>query len=726
MSSSYQPFLIGEFKTGLYNYLKPWRRPSEAFEPLVNAHVYRGTLNKRNGYTLLGRLQYRDSSTIATGSGASSYSGTIASSPIIVAGTFTIYATVGASLETWTDNGDGTLTGSLGDSGTITYSTGAWSITLLGGRTVASSVPIVGVYTYINTANNPIMGLKQWQNANTGSTVLIAFDTKRASTYSSSGFSPVNTVSEQIGKGGGGTTVNFSTGFGHIIPYTFQLVAGSVIAKDDGQGNLTGTGVAAASTINYTSGAVTINFSVANSDNFVETYQITGNYFTGNYTNFINSVNWLGKMYLTNNHDPVTTFDGTNLGRPPFGITQANVNGYINDINTCLDIEVYKNRLLFLRPTTNAVVEGQTIRWSAISNPTNFAQDVAGNGGFLAATSGDLIQSAEYIRDTLAVFFQGETFLFRFTGLANAPFTFTRINTTQSCSAPYGSIPYDQRITAMGNRGLIACDGVNVQRYDVPIIDAFTDILQSSFGQCFGQRFDTLNRSWMLYPSLAQDNASSPSSDSALIYNFIENTWAQYQFDSGITFSCLGIWTYSNDRRWSYFANGGHEPTNWEDANWPWDNFATIETPILAGGDSLGNVYVMDDVTSNTDNGTLIQTNVISNLWNPFVEQGLQVQFGYIDIYYTTISDASNPESAITLNFFADTNEDPVLTTSMNLTGTNGQGSAWQRIYLNLTGPFLQMQISSGVLVDNALTLCGPFEIQGIILWARPAGRLTP
>ena len=40
-------------QTGLYDYLQPWIRPQDAFEPLVNAYIYRGVLQKRNGSTLL-------------------------------------------------------------------------------------------------------------------------------------------------------------------------------------------------------------------------------------------------------------------------------------------------------------------------------------------------------------------------------------------------------------------------------------------------------------------------------------------------------------------------------------------------------------------------------------------------------------------------------------------------------------------------------------------------
>src|ERR1700754_2108626 len=54
MSAPLQPFLISEFKTGINTYLQPWIRPNDAFEPLINAYVRRGTINKRNGYSKFG------------------------------------------------------------------------------------------------------------------------------------------------------------------------------------------------------------------------------------------------------------------------------------------------------------------------------------------------------------------------------------------------------------------------------------------------------------------------------------------------------------------------------------------------------------------------------------------------------------------------------------------------------------------------------------------------
>lgn len=71
-------------------------------------------------------------------------------------------------------------------------------------------------------------------------------------------------ANEIVGTGNGA-----QTSFTHTMasvplqPGTVQIAAGAIAATDDGNGNLTGTAVAAGSTVNYSSGAMTINFSAA-------------------------------------------------------------------------------------------------------------------------------------------------------------------------------------------------------------------------------------------------------------------------------------------------------------------------------------------------------------------------------------------------------------------------------------------------------------------------------
>jgi hypothetical protein len=69
--------------------------------------------------------------------------------------------------------------------------------------------------------------------------------------------------SESVGTGNG-STVTFGHTAAHlsVVPGTVTITAGTVVATDDGNGNLTGTGIAAG-TINYATGVLSITYSAA-------------------------------------------------------------------------------------------------------------------------------------------------------------------------------------------------------------------------------------------------------------------------------------------------------------------------------------------------------------------------------------------------------------------------------------------------------------------------------
>lgn len=722
MSGSYQPFLISEHKTGLYNYLQPWIRPLDAFDPLENAFIYRGLLQRRQGYIPLGingRLRYRDY--LATGSGGKNYSGTLSTHPILV-GSFT--ATDGT--ETFTDNGDGTLTGSAGGTGTINYTTGAWSLSF--NANVVAPTNIYATYTPLVSSPSPIMGIKEYTNETTDLTKLIVCDTQRACVFNDATqmFDPISSFTQTLWIDDGSTaSISLFPGFAAVAPYTQALVPNTVTISypgntmtDDGAGGFPGAGVMLnTSTVNYATGVILLNLSANSAGRvFTITAQLQGAYFTGNYSNFFNSVNWLGDLYLTNNKDPITVYNGSNLSRPPFPITQANRTAFINNIAFCLDVDVYKNRFLVIRPDIiNASGQNglapQSIRWSQLNVPTNLVADVAGNGGELSAPTDDFIQSAEFLRDQLIVPFTNSYWTFRFTGSDFIPFRWDKINSTKSCNAPYATVLYDERITTMGAKGLVACDGVNAQRYDLPIIDQFTEINQGFFSQCFGQRFDTQNQTWMVYP-LASSQTTPPET-AVLLYNFLENTWATLLLD--VSMSCLGTYFLSSDVTWADFAVGtplGTQFPNWAAADFNWDFFMEKDLePTLLGGGSDGVVYEM--YNSDEDNREPFYCTIRSTQWNPFTNVGQKVQFGYIDFYYL-----KNNDSQFKVTFFVDNLESPSAVRTLTLDADNNSDKGMKRVYINAMGEFLRMQLDS-LTQESAVFL-------GMVLWAKPSGRLTP
>lgn len=776
-TSSYQPFLIGDGKatTGLFTYLESWVKPADAFDQIENAFIYRGSLYQRNGIVLFpstpqaGALTYTNNEIIATGSGTNTRTGTLAKFPLIL-GSVTITAKTSAGNETFTDVAmNGILVGSLGDAGTIDYTTGAWTLTASGGRTFSNNIPIVGKYNFVPVSlttpvNNPIMGIKTFINETDDSKVIVVLDTRRANYYNTTTatLTPIQTFSQLIYETQDAitaTTGTLDTHFLRIAPFSVTVEVidanGTVITTATDIPGTYPNGVFSAgnistSTIQYALGTLVINFTVPPAKGvFVKiTASLQDDYFTGDNSNFFNATNWRPNdqqsayLYLTNNKDFITLYDGVNLSRPSFGITVNHVLLFINDIATTLDIHVFENRLLLFRPTLVGLAhpEAQWVYYSAELLPFNMAQDISGNGGAQSAATSDWIQSAQSLRDALIIFFTDTTWLLRFTENVFDPFRFIQINSSRSTNAPYGSVDYDQRCTAMGAKGLIFCDGVNVDRYDVSVIDLWEDINQTKFQQCFAEKFDSLNQTWMLYPSMEEDNSTS---DSAIIYNFLEDTWAVFIHNMGAlvqditkknTLSCLGLGYTTKDITWADFGPGGRFPDyTWSQATWVWSAYLDQDlSPLLLGGDQNGYVYELNiGPTDNAGPNQIlpIKTSIITKSFNPFVSQGEKGRFGYLDVYYEV-----NANVQVAFNFRLNGSEHVVKTEIITLDSPDPlMEMAWKRIYVNLTGQFVQWEISSLLGYDKTVdppepiyNTTGTFKILGQILYAAPAGRLTP
>lgn len=742
MTADFKPFLISKLKTGLFQYLQPWVSPEESFVQLQDANVFRGTLQRRNGCSFFGSLQYKD--IIGVGDGGKNYSGTLVLKPI-VAGTFT----PSDGIESFTDDGLDVLTGNMGGSGTIDYTTGAWTLTF--GSPVAARTLIYWIYTpNVDTDINyrPIMGLPDWTNEATDIITNLAIDTRRAAVYNiaSGKYVFLDTVSQTLLVSTGTATpiaVSSNTGWAAVSPYTtglqpfsISITDGVSTIVDDGAGNLSASGdFAAGGTVNYSTGLISFTYNNTAIKTITLSATLTGDYFSGDFTNFFNFVNWEQLLFLTNNKDPITTFDGTKLSRQAFFFDATSKGVGTNNIASCLDVNVYENRLLVIFPTivlstpsSNNGFFPQRVIWSGLNaGAVSFSPFDLSQGGFLDAATDDFIRSDKFLRDQLYFQFSNSIWAFRFTGSTANPFAWVKLNSSKSTNAPYGSIPFDDKITSMGSKGLIAFDGANTQRYDLNVIDEFLNrIDQKFFSQCFGLRFDPLNQAWMLFPS----QESTGPSDSVIIYNFLENTWANYSFAStDLDFpggmSCLGTFYSVADAIWTDFASPSgkyvEQFPNWQSADIPWNNYLLQSfTPILLGGGNDGNVYLMDfgnQDFENTEFPVSIAQEVVATVQtvrlNPFSTVGEKVQFGYIDFYYEI-----NPEVVLTLNFAVSNNEGVTFQRTLTLDGEASADNAMKRIYINSVGEFLQMTIT-----DNGTE---SWKILGLVLWARPAGRFTP
>jgi hypothetical protein len=715
---------------------------------------------------------------IGTGDGiALTFTGTLSSLPIVPL-SIDITATTTAGSTIITDDGKGNLIGTFLEPGSfINYTTGAWD--LIFSFPVSAGVNIIATYIQVGDGS-PIMGINYFENEVTGNDVMTVEDQRRMAVFNTVTklFDPIECFDQDfftVSDGTAVTTGSITLPFINIAPFSVSITDGTNAITDIPGVYPNGTFTTSAtlnapntSTINYATGVIVITFAayVASVPTiFHITALLQGDYFTGGDNDFFKFANWKANdalpayEYLTNNKDRVTLFDGTCLSRPNFPIYNDQIIGgaplveghtyypNFNGVVTTLDIKVYKNRLLFLRPkvftyaTTDhtlapngTIVEGQVIRFSSefytfgtnTLIPFDFVADISGHGGVADAPTPDWIIAGEFLRDAIVVFFQKTTWLFRFTGSAFSPFRWDQINSSRNSNAPYGSLDYDGTATSMGTKGLIQCDGVNVSRYDETIIDQYTDIDNDNFIQCNAVRDDILNQSWMIYPSVER-NIENRFSDKAIIYNFLENNFATYE----INLSTLGIENTYQDITWASFAPGSGVWTQgktWQQANFNWNKFTAQNlAPQVFAGDQNGFVYIMN--VTETDNGGHIDVEVRSKRWNPFIQTGERCRFGYIDFYYQ-----KNADVTLQIDIFGNNSKSPDFTKYLTMDGPANDDFAWKRLFVNLQGEFIRIEISNPFIpqftinVDQKLDIPnnGTWLISGMILWAMPAGRLVP
>lgn len=788
--STYEPFLIGDgnSKTGLFQYYESWIKPGDAFDRLINAYVFRGTLQRRKGMfyypsvpgspvtDAAGSLVYATTQEIATTGGAGPYTaysdtatgGVVLGTRPIVPGSVEIRVRVNVgggapqAEELWEDNGAGVLTNSAySDTGTIAYDTGKWTLDLTtSGNTISNGMKIHAVWQYVakgpltagSTSANPIMGIKTYTDQDTGVQKLVVFDTERISIHNGVAFEAVYKVENQVlGIGVGGAVVNYAytSPFPNLAPNSVQISDGTGVINDDGNGGwfvVTAGTFTGAGTINYATGAITFTLGAASTATFQMNARLGGAYFTGDNSQFFNTAVWKPKqdlqtaMWITNNKDQVTLYTNTTsvdsiLTRPPLSISQSQLAIAANDIQTCLDVKVYQNSMLLIRPilVTGSTKLSQSIISSIYSgNPlftiNNFVTNVKGNGAETVAPTGDWITSATYLRDVIVVWFNNSVWLFRYNNSKDDPFRFDRLNVSKSVQAPYASIEYDLQSTAVGNKGLIYCDGTNVERYDTNIIDQYLDIEPLAFNKTYGFRFDILQQAWMLYADV-DDQYSSATVDElvstrALIYNFLEETWAIFKPNLGVTeananvtnsLSCLGLGLTTTDVTWASFAVGTGLPQSgktWENWDEKWSGYLDqVSQPLLLGGDQNGRVYEIN--VTNQDQANTYNVDILTKRFNPYMPHQ-KAAFGYVDVYYEVA-----PKVTLTFSFYANESTGATMTQDIVLDTIGNANLGWKRLYLGgLIGQFLRIGIT-----DNGADY---WKILGIIVHAAPAGRLTP
>lgn len=261
---------------------------------------------------------------------------------------------------------------------------------------------------------------------------------------------------------------------------------------------------------------------------------------TGSNSEFFWATTWTGAMgaekifFVTNFNESepnfMRQFNGTvwDNFRPAINATP--------DYLWCARIlVVFKNRLLAFN-TWEAAAAGPAInyqnrcRYSQIGSPLAadaWRQDIAGRGNAIDAPTTEAIITVEFIKDQLVVFFERSSWALVYTGNQAYPFTWQQINTELGAEATFSVVPFDKVALGIGNVGIHACNGANVERIDNKIPQFVFDIHNDSDGpaRVAGIRDYYVEMIYWTLPD-TDTNADFPFPNRVLVYNYKTGTWA--------------------------------------------------------------------------------------------------------------------------------------------------------------------------------------------------------
>jgi hypothetical protein len=521
--------------SGLQADVKPWLIPDQAFAELTNAYVFRGRVRKRFGSRWLGnsQLQTRFRINIATTNGAGNTpAGTFVPN---IAGTPIATPAIG---QMFSVGNDLFTVNALGNPANLLRSDGLAAVatfdTTTGAVDIQGATPATTVYYYPAL---PVMGLKTLEQVNISNERIIGFDTRFAYEY--------NAGWERLA---GQITANAARWIGSDSQFFWTC---------------TWTGANAFDRIFFVT-----NFNQAEL----------------NFMRFFNGTNW-------DNFRPALTAAGTTL------------------LDSSRILVPFKNRLLaFNTYETEPAVPGpgtvqrhyaNRMRFSQVGSPlaaTAWVQDTPGLGGGRDCPTMESIIAVEFVRDRLIVFCESSTWEIVYTGNQVDPFVWQQINTELGAESTFSIVPFDRVAIGVGNVGIHACNGINVERIDAKIPDEVFSIhnIDAGVERVYGIRDYSVEMIYWALPSVTSD-ATFPFPNRVLVYNYATGTWAinhdsitvfgQFQDPIGVLWSSTTI--------------------TWDDTTTWGGGFIQAQARQVIAGNTQGYTFIID--STETTNASVLQ-----------------------------------------------------------------------------------------------------------------------
>lgn len=372
----------------------------------------------------------------------------------------------------------------------------------------------------------------------------------------------------------------------------------------------------------------------------------------GSNSQFFWTITWTGTSAATkllfvtnfNENEPnyMRYFDGSTWSnfRP-----LVNVTDYLN----CARIIVpFKNRLVAFNTWEGASVPGMNyvnrIRYSQAGSPLDadaWRRDIPGRGGGVDIPTTQSIVTVEFVKDRLIIFCEQSTWELVYTGNQAAPFNVQQINTELGVESTNSIVPFDKICIGIGNVGIHACNGSNVERIDDKIPDEVFAIHNTDQGvlRTYGIRDYFVEMVYWTFPD-TQGDPDYPYPNRVLVFNYKTGTWAL----NNDSITCFGYFQPVVGVTWDSTT------VTWND-DVTWDSGAVqSQFKEVIGGNQQGYTFICDsEVSTNAavlqiTNITLVgDATVLTIIQHNLQDETEEIQYGsYIYIDNCVWSDASN------------------------------------------------------------------------------------
>jgi hypothetical protein len=190
-----------------------------------------------------------------------------------------------------------------------------------------------------------------------------------------------------------------------------------------------------------------------------------------------------------------------------------------------------------------------------------------------------------------------------YTGNQTQPFAWQQINTELGTESTFSTVPFDKVVLSIGETGIIACTGANVDRIDQKIPDEVFQIQNSNSGieRVYGIRDFYAEMTYWTFPD-DSFSATFPYLKRVLVYNYKNGTWA-FNDDS---FTVFGYFQPVTGVLWSDTTILWSDSQSWDDGS-----IDSIFRQVAAGNQE-GWTFIVD--TEQTTNAPSIQITNISNI----------------------------------------------------------------------------------------------------------------